>query len=339
MSSYLGLPNLLGRNKIAIFGYFKDKLKQRVLQWEAWFSSRAGKEVLLKTVAQSLPTYAMGVFLLPISLCHDLEGIMSSFWWKTSKGLKRRVHWKRWGALSRHKVLGGLGFRDLHDFNLALLSKQSWRLLTRPHSLVSQIFKARYFPHGSFLDAKVGSNPSFIWSSLWATQDLIRAGARIRVGNGLRTNIVDDPWLNCPSNPFITSVHPGLIGRKVVDIMHTNSMAWDTDIVSDMFNERDADMIFNIPLSSVSCEDSWYSGYEKSGCFSVKSLYRHIQAEKHKEVQQTSEFIWKVLWSLQVPPKFKSTFWRAASGCLPTREQLRSHVPLSPWCPICHTHR
>lgn len=40
--------------------------------------------------------------------------------------------------------VGGLGFRRVHEFNLALLAKQGWRLLTDPSSLVSN-FKGQIF--------------------------------------------------------------------------------------------------------------------------------------------------------------------------------------------------
>ena len=42
--------------------------------------SRAGK-VLIKAVAQSIPTYTMGVFLLLLTLCDDLNALCAKFWW------------------------------------------------------------------------------------------------------------------------------------------------------------------------------------------------------------------------------------------------------------------
>ncbi|CAN0924822.1 hypothetical protein LINGRAHAP2_LOCUS34405 [Linum grandiflorum] len=42
----------------------------------------------------------------------------------------------------------GMGFRDIRGFNLALLGKQVWRLMTRPYSLVSHIYREKYYPRG-----------------------------------------------------------------------------------------------------------------------------------------------------------------------------------------------
>lgn len=79
------------------------------------------------------------------------------------KNDSRGIHWMSWERLSRHKSSGGMGFRDFRDFNLAMLGKQAWRFIPQPNTLVSRIYKARYFPTGSFLDVAVGNDPSFIW--------------------------------------------------------------------------------------------------------------------------------------------------------------------------------
>ena len=43
--------------------------------------SKAGKEVVIKTVAQSIPTYTMGVFQLLVKLCDELNALCAKFWW------------------------------------------------------------------------------------------------------------------------------------------------------------------------------------------------------------------------------------------------------------------
>ena len=77
---YLGLPSFVGWNKKDIFTYIKERVWLRIQSWDCHFLSKAGKEILIKTVAQALPNYAISVFLLPKDLCAKLEHILNSFW-------------------------------------------------------------------------------------------------------------------------------------------------------------------------------------------------------------------------------------------------------------------
>ncbi|KAK4381783.1 hypothetical protein Sango_2934000 [Sesamum angolense] len=72
------------------------------------------------------------------------------------------------------KLDGGLGFRNLEAFNLAILAKQLQRLMTRPEWLVHKVLKAKYFPCNHIFKAQVGVRPSFMWRSIIAAHDLLR---------------------------------------------------------------------------------------------------------------------------------------------------------------------
>lgn len=57
---------------------------------------------------------------------------------------------------------GGMGFRNLAKFNIALLAKQGWQILMHPTSLMAHILRSKYFPNTIFLNAQLGSNLSLV---------------------------------------------------------------------------------------------------------------------------------------------------------------------------------
>lgn len=91
-STYMGLPNMLGRNKSSTIGFLKDKVKKRVLHsWEDKIISQAGREELIKSVAQTLPSYAMSIILLPLDITKDMERSLTKFWWSSKIGMGKRI--------------------------------------------------------------------------------------------------------------------------------------------------------------------------------------------------------------------------------------------------------
>lgn len=175
-NKYLGLPNMIRRNKASAMGYLRDRMETKIQGWDKKQLSKGGNEIMLKTVIQAIPNYAMSIFLFLKQLCSDMKKVMSRYCWRSSANKKKGIHWMSWDKMSKKKSMGGLGFRNMHDFNLDLLGKQSWRLITQPNSLVSRMYKVRYFPKDTFLTTKIGSNPSFICRSLLETQVLLRNG-------------------------------------------------------------------------------------------------------------------------------------------------------------------
>jgi hypothetical protein len=101
---YLGLPTPEGRMNRGRFQNLQAKLSKRIMLWGDL--SQGGKEVMIKAVAQALPTYIMGVFKLPMSVCDDLTKLIRDFWWGADRG-KRKTHWLSWEKMVRPKYEGG----------------------------------------------------------------------------------------------------------------------------------------------------------------------------------------------------------------------------------------
>lgn len=96
-------------------------------EWKEKLLLKAGKEVLIKEVAQAIPTYTISCFKLSDTLCEELMSTICNFWWGQKQD-EKKMAWMNWDKFCMPKACGGMGFKLLKPFNLALLAKRGWRL-------------------------------------------------------------------------------------------------------------------------------------------------------------------------------------------------------------------
>ena len=85
------------------------------------FLSTGGKEVLLKSIVRAMPSYAMSVFKITKQTCKGITYAMFQYWWGDDT---KRMQWLAcWKMCIPKKKQDGMGFRDIHCFNVALLAK------------------------------------------------------------------------------------------------------------------------------------------------------------------------------------------------------------------------
>lgn len=247
------------------------------------------------------------------------------------RGLGHR--WMAWEKLCIPKKWGGLGFRRLKDFNMAMLTKQAWRLIKHPSSLAAKIMKAKYYPHSHFVDASRGGNPSFVWSSLLETKNTIQQNTRWRIGNGHSVRIWHDKWLPDAVNPLVTSpAFPYLQNAKVNSLFNSQGTGWDEEMVKEIFNSRDAQLILNTPIPLGNREDMVIWDKDAKGVFSVRSCYNSIM----RNLSNVAIPDWSKVWNLHLPPRTKTFIWQVCTGCLPTADLLRQRrVECDSQCPLC----
>lgn len=85
-----------------------------------------------------------------------------------------------------------MGFKDLAKFNIALLTKQRWRILIQPTSLMARILRAKYFSNSRFFNATLGSNPSLVWKSIWSARRLVEMRLKWNIGTGVNVHFWED---------------------------------------------------------------------------------------------------------------------------------------------------
>jgi hypothetical protein len=324
---YLGLPPVIGRSKKQAFFEIKDRIWRRLQGWKEKNLSQAGKAVLIKVVIQAIPTYAMSCFKFPAGLCEEISSMATRFWWG-QKETGRKIHWLSKKKLCQAKQEGGLGFRDLQYFNQALLARQGWRLLKNPQSLVFRFLKAKYFPHTSFMEAKIRGNASYLWRSICESKHVLEAGMRWRVGSGESIRIWKDRWIPSSSTYKIMSPIRHLDENASVDsLINFHSMSWNVPLLQEVFLPRDVELITQIPLSVRRPRDTLIWSGTKKGIFTVKSAYYMLlhqssAGEAGSSSSRELSMFWKNLWSTQVAPKVKLFAWRACRNIVPTKTKL-----------------
>ncbi|KAL0390869.1 UNVERIFIED_CONTAM: putative mitochondrial protein [Sesamum calycinum] len=308
---YLGLPAVAFRSKRALFAALKDRIWKRIQGWHEKTLSQAG-----------------------------VPSLGANFFWHD--GDRRRIHWLAWDKMCKSKLEGGLGFRNLEAFNLALLAKQLWRLLSRPESLVCRVLKAKYFPHTHLFDAQLGTRPSFTWRSIMAAMHLLRSGCRWRIGTGHSVNIWTDPWLpRTPSFRIITPRPSHIHAVWVHELFSEDLHDWNVELIRAMFWPEDRDLILQLPLSLVGSVDLLVWHYSKNGLFSVRSAY-HLALSMSVKASSSGTCwppqLWHKVWQAPAPNKAKLFIWRAIRNILPTASNLQKRIPYDNFsCPLCES--
>ncbi|XP_024190213.1 uncharacterized protein LOC112194201 [Rosa chinensis] len=231
---YLGLPLTVGKSKTAKFLYIKEKLTKRLVNWKAKLLSSVGKEILIKAVVQTMPLYVMNCYLLPKGLCDDIHQLCASFFWGDTDA-KKRIHWRSWEKLCLTKQEGGMGFKNIYAYNLAMLAKQGWRFLSNPDSLVARLFKARYFPNCTFWEAQLGDAPSFSWRSILEGRPILKAGVKWRIGDGSNVHIWNDQWIPHCSSFLLQQSRPSSSHNMVSDLINPHDRTWIHATINTLF--------------------------------------------------------------------------------------------------------
>lgn len=111
------------------------------------------------------------------------------------------------------------------------------------------VFKVKYFPACSFMQAKVKPSCSYVWRSIAAARSVLGQGSKWRIGNGECISIRKDRWVPDQANgiiPYSMEVlQPDVV---VVDLIVSVRGVWKEDMVRRCFSQQDAACILQYPL-------------------------------------------------------------------------------------------
>jgi hypothetical protein len=293
--------------------------------------SWAGKEVLIQAVAQAIPTFVMGCFDITKKMCDQISTMIGRYWW-SNQDKDNKIHWISWEKVTRSKLEGGLEFRDIHVFNMAMLAKQGWRLLHYPDSLCARVLKAKYYPGSEVLSACPSGNMSYTWRSILKGLDILKKGIIWRIGDGSKIDIWRDPWLPREWSRLPITHRGNSLLTKVTKLIDPSTGTWNEELVSQTFLPQDAELILATPVH-YDLDDlvAWH--FDMKGRFSVRSAYKmfrdHIRRSRRDGGMSTADNgllerrQWQMIWGLKCLGKVKQFLWRFTHNSLAVRRNLQ----------------
>ncbi|GJZ08807.1 RNA-directed DNA polymerase, eukaryota, reverse transcriptase zinc-binding domain protein [Tanacetum coccineum] len=342
--NYLGLPIGSNMKSIASWKTLVDRFHMRLSSWKANLLSIGGRLTLIKSVLGSLGIYYLSIFRAPESVLQDLERIRANFFWGGNKD-KNKMAWVKWPIILNSFDKGGLNIGSLKAFNLALLQKWRWRLLSSPNALWVQVIKAYHGQEGGF-DTN-GCSFKGIWANIVGTSNFLHSKGiilsntfRFKAGCGTRIRFWKDIWVG--ETPLFTRYNRlyHLDQDKdclIIDRINNGQWSWNwsrTNLgvrnlayLCDMLNEIGQ---LNIDVNEDTC--TWSLG--PNGTFTVKDARYRIDQNILPTLAHATT------WDKSIPRKVNVFMWRLSLDRLPHRLNLSSRgmdIPAIS-CPSCNAN-
>ncbi|CAJ2656620.1 unnamed protein product [Trifolium pratense] len=313
---YLGLPIGGDSRRLGFWEPVLARLKNRLSGWRSRFLSFGGRLVLLKSVLISLPVYALSFFKAPSGTISSIESILINFFWGGSEDF-RKISWINWKSICLRKEYGGLGVRQLREFNLALLGKWCWRMLVDREGLWFRVLAGRYGVERGRL-CEGGARGSTWWRELarirggggevgggWFREHVSR-----KVGDGSDTFFWTDPWVDGTSLRERFGRLFDLAENKSASVAEMFMQGWEAGgggvgVAASVVGLGGGDV-------------GWQWQSDLDDVYTVRGAYQFLTSQDAVTLDTASGLI----WHRQVPLKVSICAWRLLRDRLPTKANL-----------------
>lgn len=274
-----------------------------------------------------MTNYIMGSTYLLRKFVNQLNQYQAKLWW--AKFLDNSCRWISWEQICKPLNCGGLGARNMHFMNLALLTKLAFRVLPNPNSLISRVLMAKYEKNRGWFSPQPNPNHNPISKGI----HYLRGNTIWACGNGRSIRIGLDPWVSsAPSaTPRLNPRYQLLADQPVASFIYKHKPGWNVCKVKQFVSSLDvAAILADHPSSPNGLPDTLLWTPSTTGRFSVKLAFRIIESTSHATHRSHPSLsdAWKWWWKLPCHPRLMLVGWSFPQHSSHCRQSHPSEYPL-----------
>ncbi|KAK2449167.1 hypothetical protein QL285_008386 [Trifolium repens] len=346
---YLGLHIGGDPRRLGFWKPVLARIRSRLSGWGSRFLSFGGRLVLLKSVLTSLPVYALSFFKAPAGTISSINSLLIKFFWGGCEDL-RKTPWVSWKTICLRKEYGGLGVRQLREFNTTLLGKWCLRMLVDRGGLWFRVLVARYGVEQGRL--REGGRMGSAW---WREIVRIRDGAggirdgwfgecvTRKVGDGTYTSFWSDPWVGgiplCERFGRLFDLATSksrTVGEMFALGWEAEGEAWEWRRQLRAWEEellRECQTLLLTVTLQVATPNRWQWRLDPASGYSVRDAYQLLTSQDSVTLGEAEDLV----WHRQVALKVSIFASRLLRDRLATKMNLVSRGILAPDLHLCTT--
>ncbi|GKB62983.1 putative RNA-directed DNA polymerase [Tanacetum coccineum] len=257
---YLGVPLISSRLYKKHCDPLIDKVKSRLHNWKNKSLSFAGRLQLIKFVVSSIQVFWSFVFILLAYVSQVIDKLMRGFIWSQGELQKGKAKVK-WDDACGLKTQGGLGIKSVHYWNVALMSKHVWNLVSKKDSLWVKWINAyrlsdRRLGVRSFWDIPVINDVCWGWKKILQSRSVLRNHIVTRLDNVISKRDIYDAGLslNCKVAELVWNgvwKWPAMLTDKFAFLSHLPPPLLFHDRKDKVFWKSNAGKIIDLSIKAV----------------------------------------------------------------------------------------
>ena len=348
--TYLGIPIGANLRRCHMWDPIIHKCERKLAKWKQRHISFGGRVTLIQSVLTSIPIYFFSFFRVPKSVVDKLVRIQRRFLWGGGPD-QNKIAWISWEAVCLPKKKGGLGIKDINNFNMALLGKWESNLRQHKGELWAKVLESKYGGWRGLAEVDRVGHKSIWWRDLQKALtsshqgQLIQKGMKWKVGSGDQIKFWEDKWTG--EEESLAEKYPRLYlislqQHQVIRLMGMyKDIGWEWNFTwrrSLFENEIDSAVNFLSDIADKSIQqqgpDAWVWSEDPAAQYSTRNAYNMLGEEGAAGRQ---EECFEKLWRIRIPARIAVFAWRLIRDRLPTRQNLRRRqVQITDMlCPFC----